>query len=69
MLIDIGTLLQKEGINGSILGELTDQGRVTTLALGQRLRRLYVDELRFLPKRFEDENLLYIRYGSPEIVE
>jgi acid phosphatase len=67
VLTVIGTFLQKEGINGSILGELTDQGRVTTLALGQRLRRLYVDELGFLPKRFEDENLLYIRYRS-EIV-
>lgn len=49
-------------VNGSILGELTDQGRVTTLALGQRLRRLYVDQLGFLPPKFEDDKLLYIRY-------
>jgi len=52
---------------GSILGELTDQGRVTTLALGQRLRRLYVDQLGFLPPKFEDDKLLYIRYEFPEI--
>ena len=30
-------------------GELTDRGRETTLALGQRLRTLYVDQLGFLP--------------------
>ena len=30
-------------------GELTDRGRETTLALGQRIRRLYVDQLGFLP--------------------
>ncbi|KAK5163478.1 uncharacterized protein LTR77_010660 [Saxophila tyrrhenica] len=29
-------------------GELTDRGRETTLALGQRIRRLYVDQLGFL---------------------
>ena len=28
----------------SMLGELTDQGRKTTLELGHSLRRLYVDE-------------------------
>ena len=53
---------------GSIMGELTDQGRVTTLALGQRLRRLYVDQLGFLPKTFEDESLLYIRYCFVRLV-
>lgn len=31
-------------------GELTNRGRETTLALGQRIRRLYVDDLGFLPK-------------------
>lgn len=30
-------------------GELTDEGRQTTLALGQRTRKLYVDQLGFLP--------------------
>ncbi|EME47784.1 hypothetical protein DOTSEDRAFT_123222 [Dothistroma septosporum NZE10] len=30
-------------------GELTDTGRETTLALGQRIRQLYVDRLGFLP--------------------
>ena len=30
-------------------GELTDRGRETTLALGQRIRQLYVNQLGFLP--------------------
>jgi len=30
-------------------GELTDRGRESTLALGQRTRKLYVDQLGFLP--------------------
>lgn len=30
-------------------GELTDQGRATTLALGQRFRHLYINQLNFLP--------------------
>lgn len=30
-------------------GELTDRGRETTLALGQRIRKLYVEQLGFLP--------------------
>lgn len=30
-------------------GELTDRGRETTLALGQRFRKLYIDQLGFLP--------------------
>ncbi|QIW96181.1 hypothetical protein AMS68_001699 [Peltaster fructicola] len=34
-------------------GELTDRGRETTLALGQRLRNLYVDRLNFLPARLD----------------
>ena len=31
-------------------GELTDRGRETTLALGQRMRKLYVGQLGFLPE-------------------
>ncbi|KAK5703888.1 hypothetical protein LTR97_002901 [Elasticomyces elasticus] len=34
-------------------GQLTDLGRQTTLALGQRVRHLYVDQLGFLPGRLE----------------
>ena len=30
-------------------GELTDLGRETTLALGERIRKLYIDQLGFLP--------------------
>lgn len=42
-------------------GELTDTGRKTTLALGERLRHLYVDQLSFLPSILTDPALLYIR--------
>lgn len=34
-------------------GELTDRGRETTLALGQRIRKLYVEQLGFLPSVFD----------------
>jgi acid phosphatase len=42
--------------------QLTDRGRETTLALGQRIRNLYVDQLGFLPQTFVDADSLYIRY-------
>src|SRR6186713_1123022 len=42
-------------------GELTDRGRETTLALGQRLRHLYVDQLRFMPKLIADSDMIYLR--------
>ncbi|KAI5246846.1 phosphoglycerate mutase-like protein [Aureobasidium subglaciale] len=42
-------------------GELTDQGRASTLALGQRLRRLYVDQLGFMPTVLQDANHMYLR--------
>ncbi|CAK3801989.1 phosphoglycerate mutase [Lecanosticta acicola] len=35
-------------------GELTDRGRETTLALGQRIRTLYVNQLGFLPGFIDD---------------
>jgi acid phosphatase len=34
-------------------GELTDRGRETTLALGQRIRKLYVNQLAFLPSNLD----------------
>lgn len=37
-------------------GELTDRGRETTLALGQRIRALYVNQLAFLPAFLDDSN-------------
>ncbi|KAI9755929.1 MAG: hypothetical protein M1815_004477 [Lichina confinis] len=43
------------------LGELTDKGRQTTLALGQRLRHLYVDQLGFMPRRIGDADMIYLR--------
>ncbi|KAF2028932.1 phosphoglycerate mutase-like protein [Setomelanomma holmii] len=42
-------------------GELTDKGRETTLALGQRLRRLYVDQLQFMPRLIADGDMIYLR--------
>ena len=43
------------------LGELTDVGRKTTWELGRRLRRLYVDQLRFLPATIRDGDMFYLR--------
>ena len=45
----------------SNLGELTDKGRETTLALGERLRHLYVDQLCFMPKLIADADMMYLR--------
>lgn len=42
-------------------GELTDKGRQTTLALGQRLRHLYVEQLQFMPKLISDSDMIYLR--------
>ncbi|PLB33444.1 putative acid phosphatase [Aspergillus candidus] len=42
-------------------GELTDKGRETTFALGQRLRHLYIDQLGFLPKIKSDTEDMYLR--------
>ncbi|KAF2119880.1 histidine phosphatase superfamily [Lophiotrema nucula] len=42
-------------------GELTDKGRETTLALGQRLRHLYVDQLKFMPALIADSDMIYMR--------
>ncbi|KAL8822718.1 MAG: hypothetical protein Q9191_006550 [Dirinaria sp. TL-2023a] len=43
------------------LGQLTDKGRETTLALGQRLRHLYVDQLGFMPKLIANADMMYLR--------
>lgn len=44
-------------------GELTNKGRETTLALGERIRRLYVDQLGFLPAVLDAKTLekVYLR--------
>ncbi|KAI1816051.1 histidine acid phosphatase [Poronia punctata] len=42
-------------------GMLTDRGRQTTFELGTRLRKLYVDQLGFLPSRLQDTESLYLR--------
>ncbi|KAL8846576.1 MAG: hypothetical protein Q9221_008342 [Calogaya cf. arnoldii] len=43
------------------LGELTDKGRESTLALGERLRHLYVDQLCFMPRIISDADMIYLR--------
>lgn len=43
------------------LGELTDKGRETTLALGERLRHLYVNQLKFMPALISDADMIYLR--------
>lgn len=48
----------------SDMAELTDKGRQTTLALGCRLRHLYVEQLKFLPCSISDPNAIYLR-SSP----
>jgi len=45
----------------SLPGELTDTGRATTLALGERLRRLYVEQLKFMPAALENTDNMYLR--------
>ncbi|KAI0016666.1 phosphoglycerate mutase-like protein [Xylariomycetidae sp. FL0641] len=43
------------------MGMLTDKGRETTYDLGTRLRRLYVDQLGFLPPAIRSADSLYLR--------
>ncbi|KAE8451197.1 hypothetical protein EG329_004361 [Mollisiaceae sp. DMI_Dod_QoI] len=43
------------------LGELTDEGRMTTWNLGRRLRHLYVDQLQFMPPMIHDADMIYLR--------
>ncbi|KAI5917101.1 putative acid phosphatase [Camillea tinctor] len=43
------------------MGMLTDRGRETTYDLGVRLRRLYVEQLGFLPRTLSDADSLYLR--------
>ncbi|KAI4161235.1 MAG: hypothetical protein LQ342_005026 [Letrouitia transgressa] len=43
------------------LGQITDKGRETTLALGERLRRLYVDQVGFMPKIISNADMIYLR--------
>ncbi|KAJ8597070.1 phosphoglycerate mutase-like protein [Rhizopogon salebrosus TDB-379] len=44
-----------------LLGELTDIGKQSTYSFGAALRSLYIDRLKFLPQRLEDERLTYFR--------
>lgn len=48
-------------------GELTDKGRETTLALGQRIRKLYVDQLRFMPSSLDSEALSTLHLRSTPV--
>ena len=50
-----------EFIPSSFSGELTDKGRETTLALGQRLRKLYIYQLKFMPTIISSGQGIYLR--------
>ena len=43
------------------MGALTDLGRQSTLKLGDRLRHLYVDRLKFLPPTITSTDFMYLR--------
>lgn len=49
-------------------GELTDRGRETTLALGQRARALYVNRLKFLPAFLDEQTSSVVRLRATPIV-
>ena len=51
-------------ISQSDMAELTDKGRQTTLALGDRLRHLYVYQLGFLPEVINDRNTVFLRSSN-----
>ncbi|KAG0079377.1 Acid phosphatase-like protein 2, partial [Linnemannia elongata] len=42
------------------VGQLTNKGSLQTRQVGQRLREIYIDQLHFLPKRLDPEEL-YVR--------
>lgn len=46
-----------------LMGELTNRGRETTLALGERLRELYVKQLGFLNDKVEHSSYIYMRHS------
>ena len=54
-----GSLAEDEVV--CISGQLTDLGRQTTLTLGQRLRHLYVDQLKFMPETISGASGIYLR--------
>ncbi|KAK2751063.1 hypothetical protein FQN57_000138 [Myotisia sp. PD_48] len=58
-IIATGPDSELEGI--CLPGELTDKGRQTTFALGQRLRHLYVDRLGFMPHILSNTENMYLR--------
>lgn len=45
----------------TVAGMLTDTGRLTTLELGERLRKLYVDRLGFLPTTIDSADFIHLR--------
>jgi acid phosphatase len=45
----------------SIQGQLTDLGRQTTLAFGQRVGHLYIKQLKFMPEILKNGDSIYLR--------
>ncbi|OAX80650.1 hypothetical protein ACJ72_05013 [Emergomyces africanus] len=58
-LVAVGPEGEAEGV--CLPGELTDEGRQSTYALGRRLRHLYVDQLGFMPKIRSNTDDMYLR--------
>lgn len=50
-----------------LMGQLTDRGRETTRALGDRARILYVDQLGFLPKTLDEDTLENLKLRATPI--
>ncbi|KAK1709759.1 acid phosphatase [Colletotrichum lupini] len=42
-------------------GELTDTGRITAMKLGRQLRKLYVEQLNFMPATLDDPAMICLR--------
>lgn len=61
VLHPISVLADPNDVLLSQLGELTDKGRETTYQLGCRLRKLYVDQLKFMPQLIANADLIYLR--------
>lgn len=57
----LATCLQGEIDGVCLQGELTDRGRETTLDLGLRLRKLYIEQLGFLPENLGAPDQYYLR--------
>ncbi|KAK9767186.1 hypothetical protein K7432_003185 [Basidiobolus ranarum] len=48
--------------NGTCLnGQLTSKGKLQHMELGNTLRQIYVEKMKYLPKKLKDPNMIYVR--------